>query len=138
MLRKETGFTLIELMITVAIVGILAAIALPSYRNYVMRGHRDEAETVMLQVAQEQERYYTMNNTYNWSATQVSPLGATGSSILYNITVASGTAPAGFLVQAVPASGSSQSPDTQCGTLTLDSLGNKGSSGSYATADCWK
>ncbi len=136
MLRKETGFTLIELMITVAIVGILAAIALPSYRNYVMRGHRDEAETVMLQVAQEQERYYTMNNQYNIGATQVSPLGATGSSILYNITVASGTAPSGFQVNAVPAN--AQSPDTQCGTLTLDALGNKGSSGSYATADCWK
>jgi type IV pilus assembly protein PilE len=78
----------------------------------------------MMQVAQEQERYYTMNNQYNIGATQVSPLGATGTSILYNITVASGTAPAGFQVNAVPAN--SQSPDTQCGTLTLDALGIKG------------
>lgn len=63
--RREThGFTLIELMVTVAIVAILAAIAVPSYRYAVLKGRRAQARTAILEVMQQQERYMTQNNRY--------------------------------------------------------------------------
>ena len=58
------GFTLIELMIVVAIIGILASIAYPSYRNSVLKGRRAEARTAIAELMQQQERYMTQNNTY--------------------------------------------------------------------------
>jgi type IV pilus assembly protein PilE len=63
-LRRSLGFTLIELMITVAIVGILAAIAYPNYTDYVERSSRRDAVAVMLEAQQFAERYFTENRTY--------------------------------------------------------------------------
>lgn len=61
---RSKGFTLVELMIVVAIVGILTAIAYPSYSEYVLRGRRAEARTALLDLMQQQERYFTQNNSY--------------------------------------------------------------------------
>ncbi len=63
-LKKSQGFTLIELMITVAIIGILAAIAYPSYQDSIRKSRRAEGRTAMMQVLQQQERYMTQNNSY--------------------------------------------------------------------------
>ena len=63
-MKRQTGFTLIEIMITVLIVAIIAAIAIPSYRNYVLKAHRSDAEAALTQVAQIMEKQYTANNTY--------------------------------------------------------------------------
>ena len=63
--RASAGFTLIELMITVAIVGILGAIAYPSYVAYVKRGKRAEARTILLDDAQFMQRFYSANNRYD-------------------------------------------------------------------------
>ena len=63
-LKCQTGFSLIELMITVAIVGLLAAVALPSYNSSVMKGKRAEGRTALLELMQQQERYLTQNNCY--------------------------------------------------------------------------
>jgi len=64
-LMRNKGFTLIELMIVVAVVGILAAVAYPSYREYVMRSHRTDAKSALLSAAQRMEKFYTEKMTYN-------------------------------------------------------------------------
>ncbi|WP_332740297.1 type IV pilin protein [Hydrogenophaga sp.] len=62
--RRSSGFTLVELMITVAIVGILGALAYPSYLESVRKGRRAEARAALLNLLQQQERHLTQNNTY--------------------------------------------------------------------------
>ncbi|MDP3168247.1 MAG: type IV pilin protein, partial [Hydrogenophaga sp.] len=63
--RRDSGFTLIELMIVVAIIGILSAVAYPSYTEYIRRGARSEATAALLETQQFMERYYGANNRYS-------------------------------------------------------------------------
>lgn len=146
MRNTSNGFTLIELMITVAIVAILASIAYPSYQEYVRRGARAEVRATMLNIAQLQERFFTSNNTYRAFD---APGGATappagwqnfsGSDLAsrrYNVSVAppgGGTIANAFVISASPANGFA---DTTCGTLTFSNLGVRASSAG-TVADCW-
>jgi len=133
---KEAGMTLIELLIAVAIVGILAAIALPSYQAHVATANRAEAKGILLENTQFLERNYTVANRYDLdgSGTAIalpftqSPKTGTAK---YNITVAA-TAQT-FTVSAAPTG--TMSGDA-CGTLTLTNTGVQGAGGSVA--DCWQ
>jgi len=87
--RRQAGFTLIELMIAVAVVGILAAIALPGYGEYVKRSNRAEARAEMLKAEGWLERYYTENNRYS---STVSGTTNTAFSAIYSTVPAGGTA----------------------------------------------
>jgi type IV pilus assembly protein PilE len=128
--RGTRGFTLIELMVTVAIVAILAAIAYPSYRTYVRKGNRAAAEAVLMDIATREHQYLLDIRRYVDTTTLgVSTTAANGS---YQISVQPNTTP-GFVATATPVS--AQTADS-CGTLTIDQGGTKLANGA-ANASCW-
>lgn len=130
--RRQLGVTLIELMVVVAIMGIIAAVAFPSYTRHVQKSNRSNAQAILMESAQFMERYFTANNTYvgGTATSAVVPKGATGSAIKYNITFSVNPTATAYTLQAAPAG--SQSADT-CGTMTLAHTGAQ----TPATAGCW-
>lgn len=125
--RRVSGFTLIELMVTVAIVAILAAIAYPSYQEQVRKSRRGQAQADLVELAQRAERHHTVNNTYStfWNTVpasqRVSPRD--GGSSFYNIGFASADANE-FVLTATPISGTAQAQD-RCGVMTINQAGAK-------------
>jgi type IV pilus assembly protein PilE len=143
---KSQGFTLVELMITVAIIAIIAAFAYPSYQEQVRKTKRADCSGSLTGLSQAMERHYTINNSYLGAAAGAANTGAPaiypaacpvdGGEVTYNLTISAATAST-FTLQAAPTGG--QSGD-KCGTLTLTNTGVKGvSSASTGVTwqDCW-
>lgn len=131
-MNKSKGFTLIELMIVVAVVGILAAVAFPSYQNYVQQTRRADAQAALMELAHHMERHYTANGSYTAATLPFSQSPRDGGTAMYSLSLTAQTASA-YTLSAEPTNGMS---GDSCGTLTLDNLGRKGSGGAVAT--CWK
>lgn len=132
---NQTGITLLELMIVVAVVSILAAIAYPSYQDQVIKSHRSEGKAALMQVAQRLERCYTRANDFTNTANGCPTFPITTEHGRYQV-VHNGTLTANtFTLSAVPQG--AQMKDTRCGTLTFDDIGTKGESGTGTLADCW-
>jgi len=135
--QRQSGFTLIELMIVVAIVAIIGAVVYPTYQNSVLRARRADGHEFLQRIAAAQERFYTNRNQYTEELS-----GATG------LSLGSTTSEAGhYGVRAVvPAGGQSytltaspeptQSRD-QCANLTVNNVGARGFSGSETNGRCW-
>jgi len=147
---KQRGFTLIELMVVLVIVGILLKIAVPAYTNSQIRANRTDAKTALLNLATLEEKYYSVTNTYTNSAaalyggsTASFPMSVqSGSTAYYTINIpaaaviaATTTTPASFTATATPISGTSQANDP-CGALTITNTGVTASLGSQTTG-CW-
>ena len=135
-MKKMQGFTLIELMIVVAIIAILAAIALPSYNEYIRRGHRADARAGLLQAQQWLERAATATGVYPTSLPASLTWSGDGTK-RYDIALAAGATNAAFTLTATPKG--AQVGD-KCGTYTLTHTGLRGANGVTSGAivtECW-
>jgi len=135
-MNKATGFSLIELMIVVVIVGILMAISVPAYQGYVLRSHRTDAHSSLLDIAARQERHIAQFNRY---AETVTGTGATGLNMAsansrenyYTLGVTSDCADFTICYTITATAVGTQANDTDCPTISYNSVGTK------TTADCW-
>lgn len=136
-----SGFTLIEMLITVVIVSILAGMAIPSYTRYIERGNRSEGSALLSEAAAKQEQYFSQNNSYITLAIDLAKLklrtypgGVTSPTGKYTLQVSSVANDGGYTLTAIPTF-----TDIDCRNLTLDAIGNKGRTGTGLTiAECWR
>lgn len=141
MMTKQSGFTLIELMIVVAIIGLIAAIGYPSYQRHMQDARRSEAHVALLRMADLQERFYLQNNTYADAGAEAS-VGGTSSEAhqdydangtpdpLYDLEIVSGDANT-YELLATPTAIGPQTNDADCQEIRLTSAGAK------TPVECW-
>lgn len=136
MKSKARGVTLIELVIVLVVVAILAAIAIPNYREYVLRSHRTEAKAALLNVAAAQEKFYLQNNTYTSDLSAAPPAGlgipATTENGYYTIAITAGANTTSFTATAT-ATGP-QTQDSRCASFSINQAGSK----TATNTDCWE
>jgi type IV pilus assembly protein PilE len=134
--KAERGFTLLELMIVVSIIGVIAALVFPRYQDYILKSRRTDGKTLLSGVAAREEQYFMDNKTYTANPADLGYTANANGNItseqgFYEVQIAATAVT--FNLQAVPQS--SQTRDTDCGTLTLDEQQVKGQSGTGT--DCW-
>jgi type IV pilus assembly protein PilE len=143
MRRKLQGVTLVELLTVVVIVGILASIALPSYRSYLLRSQRTDATTALLRVQSAEEKYLVQNGKYTkeLALTGEAGLGLYTQSEqgFYDLNVV--LTATGYSATATPAAGKGQASDTKCQVFSVNEVGKRSATdtgGVDRTAECWR
>jgi type IV pilus assembly protein PilE len=142
------GFALLELFVALAVLAIVIALALPSYRQYVRRANRSEAATALLRIAAAQERFYLQNGRFAGSeelaAAPPTGLGI-GEHALYVLDIAPDTDLAlGYVARATVRAESAQRDDSGCWVLSIDERGVRGAATSAGVSDktvaarCWR
>lgn len=127
--KNNNGFTLIELMIVVAIIAVIAAIAIPQYKQFVLKSRRVAAQADLMELGAYLERYYTTNNKY--TAATLPFLASRNGTAYYNYTLPTATATT-YSLTATPTTAGDQSSEL-CGTLTINSVGAK----TPTAVGCW-
>lgn len=149
--KAGAGFTLIELLMVMAIVGLIAAIAIPSYRSYIQRSNRTDATSALLKLAAAQEKHFLQNNVYTDNEASAPPAGlglATSDNGWYTITVVAPTVACPLAscweATATPITtgdNARQKGDDDCWEFRITQLGArtaKTKSGTDNTANCWR
>jgi type IV pilus assembly protein PilE len=132
-IRGNGGFSLIELMIVVVIIAILAAVAVPSYRNYIMRGHRTDATRALQDTAAREESYFFSNNAYTNKLTDLG-LNSSVAGEYFSVAIASASS-TDYTITATARG--TQTQDKDCASFSLTRAGVQGSTGSATPAKCW-
>ncbi|WP_415889492.1 type IV pilin protein [Neptuniibacter sp. SY11_33] len=127
--HKEKGFSLIELMIAIAVVGILASIAYPSYQAQIADGRRADAQANLLSLVQHMEREFTENGTYIGASLPYNEAPRDGNAKFYDLSLASQAATT-YIILARP---KNVMAGDECGDMTIDNIGRK----TAGAADCW-
>lgn len=136
-ISKKLGFTLIELMIVVAIITILAAIAFPSYTSYVQRANRAEGRAYLMNAAALLERYYSDSNRYAIATNTMPTSVATAAGATSETGKYTGSMTVATPWQTYTLIATQNFNDTECGNLTLTQSGVKGVTGSKSVSECW-
>ena len=127
--RRDAGVTLIELMIVIIVLGVLAAVGVPTYRQYMLRTHRTEAKSALLRIAADQERFYLQNNRYATTFVELNTFpGGVSENSVYTLTLAVPTPLTAFTASAAPRAGGGtngvdQTVDAECATFTINAQG---------------
>ena len=146
------GFTLIELMVAVCIIGILSSIAYPAYTKHILKSRRSDAKTALIDLASREERFFSVNNVYSsnpvdlgYGGSATFPLAVRSSGTSYytiNVTTAgtaSSTRPTSFIATATPTG--NQTADSECFSYHINNLGVQSNVGpdnsSLTSASCW-
>lgn len=146
-MKPAQGFTLIEIMIAVAIIAIISGFAYPSYVKHIQRAKRVDAQTAVLEAAQRQESYYLRNNSYAKDLTQLE-YNTTSSEGLYNLALSATPADCtgnhttvctGFTLSATPVATKPQAQDSDCQSFKVNQLGTKTATdaNNNASTKCW-
>jgi type IV pilus assembly protein PilE len=146
MRARVQGFTLIELMIVIAIMALLAAIAVPAYQTYVLKGGRADGKAKLLEIMQAQERFFSQNQQYTenlgpgalglgYPVAANAPVASNEGR--YTITAQRCENDIRICVLLTATRQGQQAGDDVCGNLTLDSRGNRTESGSGTVEACW-
>jgi len=142
--KRQCGFTLIEVMVVVTIIGILASIAYPSYMEYVRNANRADAQALMLENAQFMERRFTTCGSYaaigtaapcNAAADLPKDQSPENGTARYSITLNPAPDATTYTIQAQPAGSYA---DAKCGTMTITQTGAKTETGTGSLGECWK